>query len=138
MNELKIVGHNGLVGELVLHRPAGFILQRNEELIVKHDKVMKAVPDLSDNIQVCFCSRAYDRLGLFGMQFDKILGFDQSAKNAFDRFRVLLDVILLSGNVECFGIDFTVIKNNPVSPELPLDLSQREVPGTDCVNLFFR
>lgn len=76
------------------------------------------------------------RLGLIRMLRDKIFRLDQGAEQSSDRFRVFLDKILLTDNVECFGINFAIVKQDSVNPELPLDLSQREVPGTDRVNLF--
>ena len=67
---------------------------------------------------------------------DKVFRLDQGPEQAFDRFRVFLNKILLTDDVVRFGIDFAVVKQDSVTPELPLDLSQRVVLGTDRVNFF--
>ena len=54
MNIILVVWHDGLVGEFVLHRPACFIFQRNEEFLVKNDMVVEGIPDLANKIEVCF------------------------------------------------------------------------------------
>ena len=35
----------------------------------------------------------------------------------------------MTDNVECFGIDFTVVKQDSVSPELPLDAGRATTTG---------
>jgi len=122
INEVGVVGHQGLLGQLVFHGTARFILQRDQQCPVECHPKSEGIRYFTHQFFVNFRCCSHDRMRLIRMIFLEFLCLEKCMQKTFNSLRVVVDEILLGGNIEGFGVNVPIVKNQPTGTKCLLDL----------------
>jgi len=105
VNEIKIIGHIAVSGEVLFYRPARLVFKVHQQSLIEDHPEREQVPHVIKQDFVDLDEFGDALPGRFGLLPHKSFSLDQSAQNFFHRCGILLDIVLPGDQAEVFSVE---------------------------------